>query len=98
MLVVQPQNQIVEKVLKTKAGILVRATFLVSTRAGKAHVKLLSAVPVSAGFETPCAKALPCSIQKLQFELEKSFGEKPTESPFLDFSFFVSQPTRAPAK
>lgn len=96
MLVVQPQRQIVEKVLKTKAGIYVRAVFLLTEINGKVHVKLLSATPISAESK-PVVEALSGNTEKFQFELDKTFGEKPSIFHLTDFTFLMSQPTRAPS-
>ena len=71
------QGQIVEKILRNRAGGYVRAVFLV------------------AEFQIVCS--LPAGIIRPLFEPVRSYGAKPIPSPFSDFTFFNSQPTRAPS-
>ena len=100
MLSLRPQQQIVEKVLKNKAGGYVRAKFLLTEYNGRIHVKLLSAVPIFddvSTFATEIVLALPSVITKTVFEQVLIHGEVIVSS-FFDFNFFVSQPTRAPAR
>ncbi|MEK7575227.1 MAG: hypothetical protein AAB511_03285 [Patescibacteria group bacterium] len=99
MLSIRPQQQIVEKVLKTKAGGYVRAQFLVTEYQGRIHVKLLSATPIFdnvSDFSAEVVQALPSKITKATFERVLEQGEV-IASTFFDFNFLVSQPTRAPA-
>ena len=99
MLSLRPQQQIVEKVLKTKAGGYVRAHFLLTEYDGRIHVKLISAVPIFDDVSTFAAEivpALPSAISKTVFERVLIEGEV-IVSNFFDFNFLVSQPTRAPA-
>lgn len=102
MLTLRPQQNIVEKVLKTRAGGYVCAQFLVTEYQGRIHVKLISALPLNdhetsqfSVSATP-VQALPSAITKAVFERVLEYGET-VISTFADLSFFVSQPTRAPS-
>ena len=100
MLSLRPQQKIVEKVLQNKAGGFVRAQFLLTEYQGRIHVKLISAEAISVQeaqhFSAPSALALPVVITQATFERVLNYGET-IVSTFTDFSFLVSQPTRAPA-
>ena len=100
MLSVRPQQKIVEKILQTKGGGFVRAQFLLTEYQGRIHIKLISAEPISeqegGTFSVPSTLALPVAITIGTFERVLNYGET-IVSTFTDFSFFTSQPTRAPA-
>ncbi len=100
MLSLRPQQQIVEKVLQTKTGGFVRAQFLLTEYQGRIHVKLISAEAISEqeaqAFSAPIAQALPLPVSLTTFERVLERGET-IVSTFTDFSFFTSQPTRAPS-
>lgn len=94
----QTKNQVFERVLRTKTGDFVLATFLVYEYQGRVKARLISAVPIeNADTESYAIKALPAPILKTVYEKTLSFGEA-ILSPFSDFAFLMSQPTRAPAR
>lgn len=106
MLALKSQGKIVERIVRTKAGQLVRAVFLVAEQNGELKVRLISVVPIGQpnGFTIQgsrfknkilcligkCAKSLVITSERHQF--------REILSPFFNkFQFFVSQPTRAPS-
>lgn len=104
MLSLCPQQKIVEKVLKTRAGGFVRAQFLVSEYQGRIHVKLLSTEPIfEQGVQDQAVVsdhtqpiALPSAVVQQTFEQVLEHGEV-IISLYHDASFLTSQPTRAPS-
>lgn len=105
MLRLQEQSgHIFEKVLRTKTGALARVKFLVMEFDGKSWVKVISIEAIDSSFKLQVSSfkksatlCLPCLKTKAILpEVEKVIAEE-IESPFFDLTFFVSQPTRAPA-
>jgi hypothetical protein len=95
----QPKTKVLERIIRAKTGEFVLATFLVVEYQGQVRAKLLSIAPLTqeqAEFQASAIKALPAPLVKTVFEKVLTFGEE-IISPFVDFSFFVSQPTRAPS-
>ncbi|MEI6345980.1 MAG: hypothetical protein WCO79_01990 [bacterium] len=100
MLTLAPQQNIVEKVLKTRAGGYVRARFLVVEYQGQVRVKLLSATPIEAAeaFATPTIQALPAPVELAVFEFVQSLQLESVVYPHLTIKAILkSQPTRAPS-
>lgn len=108
MLTLAPQQNIVEKVLKTRAGGYVRARFLVVEHQGQVRVKLLSATPIASvdvfGSEGVAAaaatsiQALPAPVTRAIFEFIKSLQLESVVYPHLAIKAILkSQPTRAPS-
>ncbi len=102
MLTLAPQQNIVEKVLKTRAGGYVRARFLVVEYQGQVRVKLLSATPISAAEafapETANVQALPAPVIRAIFAFIKSLQLESVTSPYFNTeAILTSQPTRAPS-
>ncbi|MEK7644862.1 MAG: hypothetical protein AAB391_00860 [Patescibacteria group bacterium] len=110
MLTLAPQQNIIEKVLKTRAGGFVRARFLVVEYQGQVRVKLLSATPieaaeafafgdvVSGASNTAAVQALPAPVELAVFEFVKSLQLESVVYPHLAIKAILkSQPTRAPS-
>lgn len=112
MLTLAPQQNIVEKVLKTRADGFVRARFLVVEYQGQVRVKLLSATPItsadvfgsegvdatSSAFSSAAVQALPAPIEHAVFEFIKSLQLESVVYPHLAIKAILkSQPTRAPS-
>lgn len=100
MLTLAPQQNIVEKVLKTRAGGFVRARFLVVEYQGQVRVKLLSATPIEASeaFATATTLALPAPIVRAIHEFVRILELESVVSPYFDTEAILnSQPTRAPS-
>lgn len=93
MLVTQPIGKIIEKIITDRKGQLMRVTFLVSEMAGSIQVKVLSATPVVA--IASAALAIVGNVQNTVNKFSASFSE--FVAGFSDLTFFMSQPTRAPA-
>lgn len=103
----KPQAQsgrLIEKVLRTKTGILARVRFLVVEFDGKPWVKVLSIEAIGDGFKIQDSrfknKEILClpglKLKEILPEVEKAIAEE-IDSPYFDLTFFVSQPTRAPS-
>jgi hypothetical protein len=105
MLTLAPQQNIVEKVLKTRAGGYVRARFLVVEYQGQVRVKLLSATPIGASeafasevVNAAAVQALPAPVARAIFEFTKSLQLESVVYPYLATKAILkSQPTRAPS-
>ncbi len=103
MLTLAPQQNIVEKVLKTRAGGYVRARFLVVEYQGQVRVKLLSATPIEASevfsaSAVAAVQALPAPVEHTVFEFIKSLQLESVVYPHLAIKAILkSQPTRAPS-
>lgn len=100
MLTLAPQQNIVEKVLKTRAGGYVRARFLVVEYQGQVRVKLLSATPIEASeaFAAAATPALPAPIVRAVHEFVRTLELDSVASPYFDTEAILnSQPTRAPS-
>ncbi len=105
MLTLAPQQNIVEKVLKTRAGGYVRARFLVAEYQGQIRVKLLSATPIGAAeafasevVSAATIQALPAPITRAVFEFIQSIQLESVVYPHLATKAILkSQPTRAPS-
>ncbi|MBI2475684.1 MAG: hypothetical protein HYV67_00380 [Candidatus Taylorbacteria bacterium] len=104
MLAVKSQGKIVQKVLRTKAGESVLATFFVIESDGGLNVRLLSVRPVEnriANQESRITKQVLClrgSCAKSPSVAAERRGYSAVVSPFFNkFQFFISQPTRAPS-
>lgn len=105
MLTLAAQQNIVEKVLKIRAGGYVRARFLVIEYQGQFRVKLLSATPIASAeafgtegvVSAATVQALPAPISRAVFEFIKSL-QLEVVSPYFDTkAILYSQPTRAPS-
>jgi hypothetical protein len=98
MLVEQAKKQIVEKIFQTENGHYVRATFLVVEFAGQVRAKIIKTEPISSEiFESAKPLALPEAKTTEVANFAPYISREPKVSPYFEFSFFVSQPTRAPA-
>ena len=89
--------QIVEKIVTTENGLFL-ARFAIANIGGVFKAKLINMVPVtgdSEAFGKTTTLALPSPIFENVAEFI-SYVSKTIISPFQDFSFFTSQPTRAP--
>ena len=89
--------QIVEKVVTTEKGLFL-ARFAVANVGGTFKWKLIDMVavaPEKAEVIESTTLALPSPCVKAVVELI-SYVSKTIVSPYQDFSFFTSQPTRAP--
>lgn len=89
--------QIVEKVISTENGLYL-ARFAVVNVAGTFKWKLIDMVPVAspeAQHVGATTLALPSPVFNTVVEFI-SYISKTIVSPYQDFSFFTSQPTRAP--
>lgn len=107
MLALKSQEKIIERIVRTKTGQLVRAVFLVSEYQGELKVRLLSVRPVSQPTDritnhesritnkTLCLSG-KCAKSPVITSERHTFTE--ILSPFFNkLEFFVSQPTRAPS-
>lgn len=105
MLSIRSQEKIIQRVVKTKTGQFVLATFLVIEHNGELHVKLLSVK--SAETKTLSLESKSGSKHE-NLCLPGQFSKSPKivctikrndfVSPFFDqLKFFISQPTRAPS-
>jgi hypothetical protein len=87
--------QIVEKIIQTKKGLFL-ARFAVAQIGGEFKWKLIDMV------EVPKSKTLSNTILAIAAPFVKQITNFKTpfsqviKSPYLNFDFFVSQPTRAP--
>ncbi len=94
MLVAQPKKSIIQRVFRTETGELIRATFLVVEWQGQLRGRLIQSEVIG---EEQTATALRAAPQKTA----QHFTYTPTVNdarPLVsDFSFLVSQPTRAPS-
>ena len=105
MLQVKPQGKIVERIVRTKTGEFVLATFYVVERNGEIiNVRLLSVKPVSdqaKNYKLETTNSCLClrgSCLKSPSVIPHRKRYTPTVSPFFNiFEFLVSQPTRAPS-
>jgi len=98
MLVPQLQGQTFKRIFRNESGEYFVATFLVVESGGKLKARLIATEAISADFFAPSeAIALPAFTCELgcEYEFTPDFYETPATSNSL--SFFVSQPTRAPA-
>ena len=106
MLALKSQEKIVERVVKTKTGMLVLATFFVQEVNGELVVRLISVRPIKAengfrvqgsGFRSKTV-CLPVRHSKSPAVVSYRHNYHSIISPFVNiFEFFVSQPTRAPS-
>lgn len=98
MLVTQPQGHIVKKIFRTEAGEYILATFVVVESVGRLKARLISTEKISADtFTVSDPEALPILQVNTVGEYSYISNCRVTLSPYQDFSFFVSQPTRAPS-
>ena len=89
--------QIVEKIVTTEKGLFL-ARFAVANVGGVLKAKLINMVaiaPEKAEAIEATTLALPCPFVEAVAEF-LSYVSKTIVSPYQDFSFFTSQPTRAP--
>jgi len=86
-------GQVIEKVLRTKTGVLARVKFLVMEFDGRPWFKVISVEPVAKSE----VRALPVILTKCDLPKAGDVVFAEIESPFFDLTFFVSQPTRAPS-
>lgn len=98
MLIAQPQGKIFKKIFRKESGEFILATFVVVESNGRLKARLIATEIISADiFTSPVAEALPVLKPKSVSELSYTPNFYETINPYFDFSFFVSQPTRAPA-
>jgi len=97
MLTIPIHSRIVTRYFRNEAGRFFRGYFLVTERAGKYFVKPIRVEEVSeAAFSEKVVVALPVLKKASKLSITKVLP--PTVSPYFpsDFSFFNSQPIRAP--
>lgn len=92
-MLVNHSQKVIEKIVTNRKGELMRVTFLVSEIAGAIQVKVLSATPIVA--LTSVCLAIAGNVSNIVNRYSANFSE--FVAGFSDFSFFMSQPTRAPA-
>jgi len=97
------RSKIVEKILHSPEGVAFKVLFLVYEECGEVKAKIVSATAISIGQQASQQEdviSLPYTQTKLkEYELIKSTFIEAQVSPYFDLlSFFVSQPTRAPAR
>ncbi len=106
MLALKLQENIVERIVRTKSGQLVRAVFLVSEYQGELRVRLISASPIqkSTGirnYELGIRNKILCisgACAKSPAITSEHHIYREIVSPFFNkLEFFVSQLTRAPS-
>lgn len=99
MLPISTESKYVEKILVTNEGQKCRVIFLVSLVGGRIQARIVSAEIIAEPKRAPTESVLsliapyfvPSYVGRTTFNFS-------VPSPYLkDFSFFVSQPTRAPA-
>lgn len=96
MLKAYSNQKIVEKILTAKNGVRVRAVFLVTEENGVFQAKILSIKPLPVETKAPVLKC--ASPKKVSIKPKQKIFEK-IVSPYINlFSFFNSQPTRAPSR
>jgi hypothetical protein len=98
MLVPQLQGQTFKRVFRNESGEYILATFLVVQSGGKLKARLIATEVLSDELFTAAdAKALPIFTPCVdcEYEFVSAFYETPVLTN--SHSFFVSQPTRAPA-
>lgn len=93
MLVTTQGQKVIEKIVTNRNGQLMRVVFLVSEIAGSIQVKVLSATPVVA-LASVCL-ALAGNVSNIVNRFSVNFSD--FVAGFSDLTFFMSQPTRAPA-
>jgi hypothetical protein len=98
MLIKQPQVEIVNKIVRTASGELVRAYFALVTIEGRVEVKFLGTKAVEADISSPEA------VLSLPGAFTAAFGESIVRtfesflSPFFSHAYLLaSQPARAPS-
>lgn len=94
MLEIKSQGKIVERIVRTKTGEFVLATFFVVEINGELQIRLVSVKPA------PKEKivALPVVAAKSLAVTSERHVYSAVVSPFFNkFEFLVSQPTRAPS-
>ncbi len=94
MLTPQLRSQFVTKVLSSPTGEKCKVVFLIALIDGEVKAQVVSATPISEKAEVACLPA-PISKSKTVFTYTPAFSE--ILSPFNNFFFFNSQPTRAPS-
>lgn len=92
-----PRKKFIEKIITSPEGIDFRVVFLVYEEEGKIKAKVVSAAPIASVIKNEQIIALPGKTEKILHEIIYSTFEKEKVSPYTDFTFFVSQPTRAPS-
>ena len=100
MLTIKPPGQLVHKVVKTRTGEFVLATFLVCESNDELQVQLLGVKPVAhSAVKAVRTVALPAVLEKSPAVTLYRHHYHSITSPFFNiFEFFVSQPTRAPSR
>lgn len=93
MLVTARGQKVIEKVITNRNGQMMRVAFLVTEIAGAIQVKVLSATPIVA--LTSVCLALGGNVQNIVNKFSANFSD--FVAGFSDLTFFMSQPTRAPA-
>ena len=91
-----PRRKFIEKIVTSPEGIDFKVVFLVYEEGGKIKGKIVSATPITS-VDTESLIALPGNVDAVLHELILSTFTKESISPYIDFNFFVSQPTRAPS-
>lgn len=92
----QNKSVLVEKIITSPDGIEFKVVFLVYEEGGKIKGKIVSATPLASTAKAETVIALPGKVEAVLHELVRSTFTKESISPYIDFNFFVSQPTRAP--
>ena len=99
MLALQTQSRIVPKLMKMADGRIALVHFLVSFENGAIKARILS-VRFS-GEQTSFTQDCPLSLCGVSEKAGEIFSQQnyytSVVSPYVQLSFFVSQPTRAPA-
>lgn len=98
MLIRQPQVEILNRIVRTPSGELVRAYFALVTIEGRTEVRFLGTKPVEAEIASPEA------VLSLPGAFQASFDEpivrtfESIVSPFFSLAYLLaSQPARAPS-
>jgi len=89
-------NSIFERIIYDKNGVLVRVRFTVVDINGKLTVQIVSAEPIVTKSEN--VVCLPISVDAEDLALDTTPSYISRTSPYISLDFFMSQPTRAPAK
>jgi len=90
-------SKFVEKILTNAKGEQFRVVFCVSLIGGEIKAHIVSATPISQGLEQKKVLCLPVVLEKVAQEFTYTPAFAPVLSPFNQFFFFNSQPTRAPS-
>ena len=103
MLIVQPKKRIFVKYGRNTSGEVVRVFLLLSEIEGKIFVKVLKTEVVSRlkikdlRFQKDAGNLICGECKRQEFPAEIKSAFRPIISPFAEYFFFTSQPTRAPS-